>query len=136
MSDPAPGSDPLAAAALAARAQAYAPYSRFLVGAAIEASDGRVFAGCNVEYASYPLSVCAERNAIAAAVVAGVRSFRAIAIATDTSPPSPPCGACRQALREFGEDLAIELVNLRGERVETSLATLLPMSFGPEHLKP
>jgi cytidine deaminase len=120
--------------ALAAREQAYAPYSRFRVGAALQATDGRVFVGCNVENASYPLAVCAERNALAAAVVAGARAFRAIAIATDTSPPSPACGACRQALREFGPDLAVTLVNPRGERVETTLAALLPMSFGPEHL--
>jgi cytidine deaminase len=124
----------LAAQALAAQQQAYAPYSRFRVGAALAAEDGRVFVGCNVENASYPLAVCAERNAIAAAVVEGARRFRAIAIATDSSPPSPPCGACRQALREFGPDLAVVLVNGRGERVETTLAALLPMSFGPEHL--
>ena len=124
----------LAALALKAQQGAYAPYSRFPVGAALLCRDGRTFVGCNVENASYPLSVCAERNAIAAAVVAGARDFVAVAICTDTAPPSPPCGGCRQVLREFGADLQVILVNPRGQRVETTLAALLPASFGPEHL--
>jgi cytidine deaminase len=124
----------LAALALAAQRNAYAPYSRFLVGAALQAADGRTFVGCNVEIASYPLSVCAERNALAAAVVAGAQAFTAVAIATTTTPPSPPCGACRQALREFGPDLKVILINPAGVREETTLAALLPHSFGPEHL--
>lgn len=124
----------LAALALAAQRNAYAPYSSFAVGAAVESVDGRVFVGCNVEVASYPLSVCAERNALAAAVVAGATSFTAVAIASSSSPPAPPCGACRQVLREFGPDLKVILANPAGERVETTLAALLPHSFSPEHL--
>ena len=124
----------LATLALAAQRNAYAPYSSFAVGAAVESVDGRTFVGCNVENASYPLSVCAERHAIAAAVVAGAQAFTAVAVATHTSPPSPPCGACRQVLREWGPDLKVILVNPAGERVETTLAVLLPQSFGPEHL--
>ena len=124
----------LTAVALAARRNAYAPYSGFTVGAALQAVDGRVFAGCNVENASFSLAVCAERNAIAAAVVAGAQAFIAVAVATDTSPPIAPCGACRQALREFGPDLRVILVNPAGERVETTLAALLPDSFSPDHL--
>ena len=124
----------LAAQALAARRNAYAPYSGFTVGAALQAVDGRVFVGCNVENASFSLAVCAERNAIAAAVVAGAQAFTAVAVATDTSPPIAPCGACRQALREFGPDLRVILVNPAGERVETTLAALLPDSFSPAHL--
>ena len=124
----------LAALALAARRMAYAPYSGFTVGAALQAVDGRTFVGCNVENASYSLAVCAERNALAAAVVGGAQAFTAIAVATDNSPPLAPCGACRQALREFGPDLRVILVNPAGERAETTLAALLPESFSPEHL--
>jgi cytidine deaminase len=125
----------LAALALAARRNAYAPYSGFTVGAALQAVDGRAFVGCNVENASYGIAQCAERNAIAAAVVAGAQAFTAVAVATDTSPPIAPCGACRQALREFGPDLTVILVNPAGERLETTLATLLPDSFSPAHLR-
>ncbi len=124
----------LAALALAARRMAYAPYSGFTVGAALQAVDGRTFVGCNVENASYSLAVCAERNALAAAVVAGAQAFTAIAVATDHSPPIAPCGACRQALREFGSELTVILVNPAGERTETTLAALLPDSFSPTHL--
>jgi cytidine deaminase len=124
----------LAALALAAQRNAYAPYSGFAVGAALQAADGRVFVGCNVENASYALAVCAERNAIAAAVVAGATTFIAVAIASPCSPPAPPCGACRQALREFGADLKVILANPAGERVETTLAALLPHSFNPDFL--
>lgn len=124
----------LAALALAALRNAYAPYSGFAVGAAIQSVDGRTFAGCNVENAAYSLAVCAERNALAAAVVGGAQAFTAVAVASHTSPPAPPCGACRQALREFGPDLKVILVNPRGERVETTLADLLPQAFSPEFL--
>ncbi len=120
--------DDLVAAALAVRAQAHAPYSRFAVGAALRAADGRTFVGCNVENASYGLTVCAERNAVAAAVAAGSRSFVAIVVATETSPPAAPCGACRQVLAEFG-DLTVVLVNPGGERRTTSLAELHPEPF-------
>jgi cytidine deaminase len=125
----------LAALALAAMRNAYAPYSSFAVGAAVQSVDGRVFVGCNVENASYALAVCAERNAIGAAVVAGAQAFTAVAVASSTSPPAPPCGACRQVLREFGPDLKVILANPAGERVETTLAALLPQAFSPDHLK-
>jgi len=121
-------------AAVDAMGRAYAPYSRFRVGAALQASDGRVFVGCNVENASYGATVCAERNAVAAAVVAGATEFSLLAIATRTSPPSPPCGLCRQVLAEFAPDLRILLVNPAGELVRTKLSRLLPMSFDKDQL--
>jgi cytidine deaminase len=92
----------LADAARAASANAYAPYSRFAVGAAVLAADGRLFSGCNVENASFGLTICAERNAIAQAVAAGVRDIVAVCVHTPTTEPTPPCGACRQVILEFG----------------------------------
>ena len=124
----------LADASLAAMKKAYAPYSRFKVGAALRSADGRVFAGCNVENASYGATVCAERNAVASAVVAGARRFDLLAIATRTSPPSPPCGLCRQVLGEFAPDLKILLVNPSGEVVRSKLSKLLSMNFNKNHL--
>jgi cytidine deaminase len=118
----------LVAAAEAARDNAYAPYSDFAVGAAVIGASGVVFAGCNVENASYGLSVCAERNAVAAALAAGERTLQAMAVVTGTSPPATPCGACRQVLAEFG-DLAILLANPEGERRFTSVSGLLPGAF-------
>jgi cytidine deaminase len=126
--------DALLAAATAVRERAYAPYSRFQVGAALLGEDGETYVGCNVENASYGLTICAERNALWGAVARGQRRFRALAIATAASPPAMPCGACRQVLREFGLDLPIVAANLVGERLQTSLAELLPRSFGPEDL--
>lgn len=123
----------LQAAARAAKERAYAPYSTFRVGAALLASDGTVFQGCNVENASFGLTVCAERVAIQTAVAAGVTSFRAVAIATDKDVPVPPCGACRQVLREFAPDLQVVLEQ-DPEPIVVSLAELLPRSFGPEDL--
>lgn len=114
----------LLAAAREAMDRAHAPYSNFRVGAALLAKSGRVFPGCNVENASYGLTVCAERNAIAAAVLAGEREFAAIAIVASSGVAVPPCGACRQALAEFCEDLEIRL---EGESVR--LSELLPMAF-------
>lgn len=117
--------------ALAAKPFAHAPYSKFHVGAAIRV-DGEVFTGVNVENASYPLSVCAERNAIAAAVMAGNHHLEEVAVATDASPPSAPCGGCRQVLREFAVDPAkvtITAVNPQGERRSWTLEQLLPDSF-------
>ncbi len=118
----------LIAAAATAREDAYAPYSGFRVGAALMLSDGRLVVGCNVENASYGLSVCAERNAVAAAMAAGSKSLVALAVVTDSSPPSTPCGACRQVLSEFG-DMPVILANSADERTVTSVAELLPDAF-------
>ena len=126
----------LEAAARAAQASAYAPYSKFKVGAAVLV-DGEIYEGVNVENASYPLGVCAERNAIAAAVTAGGRHLEEVAVFTDASPPSSPCGACRQVLREFAADptvVKVTSVNGKDERREWTLEQLLPDSFSGAEL--
>jgi cytidine deaminase len=124
----------LARAARAARRRAYAPYSGFRVGAAVHAG-GAVHAGCNVENASYGLTVCAERVAVAAAVAAGARRLEAVAVASGTSPPTPPCGMCLQTLAEFaGPELPVRLVGPRGDAVDTRLGELLPRAFGKRYL--
>lgn len=124
-----PDFEPLVAAALAVRRHAYAPFSRFPVGAALALASGGIASGCNVENRSYGLTVCAERNALAAAVALGERRFTALVVATASSPPAPPCGPCREALAEFCDDLPILLVNDAGERRLTSLAALFPDRF-------
>ncbi len=121
--------DTLVAAAVAAREHAHAPFSGFRVGAALEAADGRVISGCNVENASYGLTVCAERVAVLKAVSEGIREFARIAVVADTPEPTPPCGACRQILWEFAGDIEVILSNLQGVRTSTTVATLLPRPF-------
>jgi cytidine deaminase len=125
----------LVAAAREIRSSAYAPYSGFHVGAALLAGD-RVFTAVNMENASYPLSVCAERNAVAKAISEGEMSLRAVAVVTDaTGAPTPPCGGCRQVLREFGEGILVIAENVDGsERKRWTVAELLPDSFGPDDL--
>jgi len=124
----------LATAALAARAHAFAPYSHFQVGAALEDSDGRIHTGCNVENATYGLTVCAERVAVFKAISEGVREFRRIAVAADTETLTPPCGACRQILWEFCGDIEIVLVNPRGKSETYQLKDLFPKPFDVSYL--
>jgi cytidine deaminase len=122
-------------AAREARRRAYAPYSGFRVGAAVRAG-GRVHAGANLENASYGLTVCAERNAVAAAALAGARRLEALAVASGTRPPAPPCGACLQVLAEFaGPSLPVALAGPGGVVVETTLGALLPRGFSRRALR-
>jgi cytidine deaminase len=124
----------LITAARQARRHARAPYSKFKVGAALETKDGLVFTGCNIENATYGLTICAERVAMFKALSEGYRSFRKIAVAFDTDGPTPPCGACRQILWEFGGDLEIILANTRRETGRHQLKALLPMPFDERYL--
>jgi cytidine deaminase len=121
-------------AALLARAQAYAPYSKFHVGAALEDAEGRIHTGCNVENASYGLTNCAERTAVFKAVADGARRFRRIAVAADGASLTPPCGACRQVLWEICGDIEVVLINLKGETESMSLKDLLPRPFDASSL--
>lgn len=127
--------DRLLAAAKDVQARAYAPYSRYRVGAALETEDGTIYVGCNVENASYGLTNCAERVAVGAAVSAGHHKYRRIVVVTDSDPPAPPCGACRQVLLEFGPELVVESVGPE-RRLRWVLRDLLPASFGSEMLPP
>jgi cytidine deaminase len=124
-----PAADALVVAARTARRRAVAPYSGFRVGAALETAAGIVVTGCNVENATYGLTICAERVAMFTALAAGHRRFRRIAVVADTTDPTPPCGACRQILWEFAGDLEVVLANLRRETGRHRLSDLLPMPF-------
>jgi cytidine deaminase len=126
--------DPLCQAAVAAREHAHAPFSHFQVGAALEAADGRIFTGCNVENATYSLTVCAERVAVFKALSEGVRKFRRIAIAADTPSPTPPCGSCRQILWEFCGDIEVTLVNPAGAAESFRLKAIFPRPFDASYL--
>ena len=126
--------DQLKAAAVSMLERAYAPYSNFPVGAALECEDGTVYTGCNVENAVYPAGICAERNAIFHAVAEGHTRFHRIVIAGKSSDFCVPCGVCRQVMREFSTDLEIICLNGRGEEKTFTLEELLPHSFGPDHL--
>ena len=128
--------DPLLIAALAVRQNAFAPYSDFKVGAAVEDNQGRIHTGCNVENATYGLTVCAERIAIFKAISEGarIRTFRRVAVAADTGVLTPPCGACRQILWEFCGDIEIVLVNLHGKTETHQLKDLFPKPFDVSYL--
>ena len=121
--------DPLVTAAREARERAHAPFSHFKVGAALETTDGRVITGCNIENATYGLTLCAERVAVFKAVSDGFTSFRRIAVVADTADPTPPCGPCRQILWEFAGDIEVILANLREEKGRYQLSALLPLPF-------
>ncbi len=126
-----PGSDAraLVAAARRARRHAHAAYSGFKVGAALETANGTIVTGCNIENATYGLTICAERVAMFKALSEGHRRFKRVAVVADTAEPTPPCGACRQILWEFGGDLEVILANLRRETGRRSLSDLLPLPF-------
>ena len=121
-------------AARAAVAHSYSPYSKFRVAAAVIAGSGRVYAGCNVENASYGLCNCAERTAIFSAIAAGEKSIRAVAVYTPTPLPTAPCGACRQVINEFGPEASVLCICDSKNRIETTLRSLLPAAFGPGDL--
>ncbi len=135
-STPSAGRDEeaLLAAAREARQQAYAPYSGFSVGAVVQARSGKLYTGCNIENASFGLTVCAERVALFKALSEGERQFQAVVIATDATTPTPPCGACRQVLWEFCGDIRIISAGLRGKTAEWSLSALLPAAFDDRSL--
>lgn len=126
--------DDLVKAALEARNQAYAPYSRFQVGAALRTASGRIITGSNVESSSYGLTLCAERVALSIAVHEGEREIVEIAVVADTSGPPGPCGACRQMMFDFAPDATVVMENLKGDRRVVQVAELIPWSFGPDDL--
>ena len=117
-----------------ARKRAYTPYSKFQVGAAVLCADGKIFTGCNIENASFGLTVCAERVAIFKAISEGSTKFEAIAVIGDTDKPCSPCGACRQVILEFGEDIILVMANLKGDIKINKIKELLPEAFGKSDL--
>jgi len=119
----------LVAAARVARERAVAPYSKFKVGAALATSDGRIYGGCNVENASYGLTVCAERVALLKALSEGERAFAIIAVVADTASPTPPCGPCRQLLWEYCGDIPVVMANLTDVKARHQMRDLLPLPF-------
>ena len=121
--------------AFAAMENAYAPYSRFRVGAAVRTTTGEVIAGCNVENAAYGEALCAERVAIAAAVARGMKEFEEIAIASESDDPAAPCGSCRQTMSEFAPDLKITSYSRNGKQLTWRLSDLLPEAFASNHLR-
>ncbi|HEV2386892.1 MAG TPA: cytidine deaminase [Candidatus Acidoferrales bacterium] len=125
----------LVAAARRARARAYAPYSRFQVGAAVRTRSGRVYTGCNIENASYGLTLCAERVALFKAVSEGEREFDAVAVVTGADSVTPPCGACRQILWEFCGDVEVLMANVDGKSELHRMSELLPAPFGRQSLE-
>jgi cytidine deaminase len=124
----------LGQAARATAKASYSPYSKFRVGAALLAGSGKIYAGCNVENASYGLCNCAERTAVFTAVAAGERVIEAVAVYTPTPVPTMPCGACRQVINEFGADALVIAICDSGQRLERPLSALLPEAFGPTNL--
>ena len=126
--------DALIAAARTAREHAHAPYSNFRVGAAVRAKSGRIFSGCNVENATYGLTLCAERVAVFKAISEGERGFDAVAVVADTDALTPPCGSCRQILWEFCRDAEVVLANLRGKVERYRMSALLPKPFDDSFL--
>jgi cytidine deaminase len=133
--EPTPGTwQLLRERAAGAMAKAYAPYSSFKVGAALLATDGSIVEGCNVENASYPAGLCAERVAVGAAVARGLRDFQALALATEAETPTPPCGICRQVLMEFAPNLSVLSVTRDGAEARWTMSELLPDAFTPTSL--
>ncbi len=126
--------DPLIAAATSARENAFARFSKFKVGAALETTQGTIIPGCNVESASYGLTMCAERVAIFRGVTDGFHCFTRVAVVTDTATPTPPCGACRQLLWEFAPDAEVLLANLKGTIVKWTVRDLIPSAFDAKQL--
>ncbi|MGI3167070.1 cytidine deaminase [Pseudooceanicola sp. 200-1SW] len=126
----------LLTAATAVYEKAYAPYSRFKVGAAVRTPSGAVYSGCNVENVAYPEGTCAEAGALAAMVAGGETEITEVAVIADATAPVPPCGGCRQKLAEFGKpDIKVTMYTLSGEKLETTLAELLPGKFTKDHMK-
>ena len=134
MSEPNASHDILIAAARTAREHAHAPYSNFRVGAAVRAKSGRIFSGCNVENATYGLTLCAERVAVFKAISEGIRQFDAVAVVADSPRLAPPCGPCRQILWEFCGDVWVHLEDLKGHQRTLRMSKLLPMPFDDRNL--